>query len=177
MKLCETARTATIHHIYLQTFPCIHSCNVKIEGIFEPWTCYANSSFRFCASNAKHINYKNHLKCNARKGKKTKIKWNAREKKKQTCFNRTQERFPVYSARTVAVMSSQNWDMARCAWGLKASSFPLPLTLAPPEVLASPGSMFCPFHAWNISSEWLYMRMKLCNAQHAMMISCCLDCE
>lgn len=55
MKLCETARAATIHHIYLKRNTSIHSCNVKIEGIFEPWTCYANLlSFRFCASNAEH---------------------------------------------------------------------------------------------------------------------------
>ena len=30
---------------------------------------------------------KNHFQCNARKCRKTEIKWNAREKKKQTCFN------------------------------------------------------------------------------------------
>ena len=121
---------------------------------------------------------KNHFKCNARKCRKTEIKWNAREKKRQTCFNFHSRMVACVLCPHIATeISSQNRDMACCAWGLKASSFlPLP-TLAPLEVLASPGSRSCPFHAWNISSAWLYMWIKLCNAQQAMMINCCLDCE
>ena len=32
-------------------------------------------------------------------------------------------------------------------------------------------------HTWNISSSRLYMRIKLCSAQQAVIISCCLDYE